>query len=386
VLSGVLVNKRFPISLFRLTTFTLVTFASTCIGVSLAAAQVSKSSGSADWDKVVEAARKEGKVTVSIPASAEMRKQLEENFKKRFGIEVEVFTARASVGVRRMADEFKSGVRYFDLHIGGSSSAVSGMLDEGILDPIENWFVLPEVKDPKQWWGGHMWVDTAQKLIYTFQAYLTESIWINTELAKAVELRSYDDFLHSRWKGKIGYLDPRTPGAGDSNWAHMWTVKGAEYLKKLVAQDLVLGRDQRVLGENLAKGKVAVMVGLTYYSLLPFIKAGLPVKALPALKEGTYGTGGSGNLAIIKAPAHPNATKVFVNWLLSRDGQEIVSKALGQATRRLDVDTKWLRETGVIAAKDQMTVKEFLQVENQSEEKLDKVREPAQKLAAVLLK
>jgi len=90
-------------------------------------------------------------------------------------------------------------------------------------------------------------------------------------------------------------------------------------------------------------------------------------------------------LAIIKNPANPNATKVFVNWLLSREGQEIVSKALGQATRRLDVDTKWLTEGGVIAAKDQLSVKEFLRIENQSEEKLKKVREPALKVAQTLL-
>ena len=339
-----------------------------------------------DWDKLVEAARKEGKVTVSIPASAEMRKLLEEGFRKRFGIELEVFTARGSTAVRRMADEFKSGVRYFDLHIGGSSSAVSGMLDEGILDPVEPWLVLPEVKDPRQWWGGHLWVDNAKKYIYMFQAYLTESTWFNTDLAKASELRSYDDLLNPKWKGKIGFLDPRSPGAGDSNWAYMWEVKGEEYLRKLVAQEIVLGRDQRLLGENLAKGRFAVMIGLTYYSLLPFVKAGLPIKPVTALKEGTYGTGGSGNLAIIKAPAHPNATKVFVNWILSREGQEIVTKALGQATRRLDVDTKWLRDAGVIAAKDGMSLKDFLQVENQSEEKLDKVREPAQKFAQAILK
>src|SRR5688572_26359961 len=133
-----------------------------------------------EWEKTLEAARKEGKVAISIPASAEMRKQLEENFKKRHGIEVEVFTARGSAAVRRMADEFKAGVRYFDLHIGGSASAVSGMLDEGILDAIEPWMALPEVKDPKQWWGEHMWVDNAKRYIYMFQAYLTESIWCNT--------------------------------------------------------------------------------------------------------------------------------------------------------------------------------------------------------------
>jgi len=348
--------------------------------------QQSKAAGSTDWEQLVDTARKEGKVTVSIPASAELRKQIEEQFKKRYGIEVEVFTSRGSAGVRRMADEFKAGVRHFDLHIGGSSSIVSGMLDEGILDPIEPWLALPEVKDPKQWWGGHLWVDYAKRFVYTFQAYLSEIIWYNTDLVKPNEIRSYDDFLNPKWKGKIGYLDPRTPGAGDSTWSFIWRVKGEEYLKKLVAQDLYLSRDQRVLAESLAKGRVAVTIGLSYYSFLPFLKAGLPIKTLPTLKEGNYGTGGSGNLAVIKAPAHPNSAKVFVNWLLGREGQEIVSRALGQATRRLDVDTRFLRESGTIAAKDVMSVNDFLQIENQSEEKLDKVREPAAKVAHALLK
>jgi hypothetical protein len=75
-----------------------------------------------------------------------------------------------------------------------------------------------------------------------------------------------------------------------------------------------------------------------------------------------------------------------VNWVLGRGGQDLMSRALGQATRRLDVDTKWLRETGVTAAKDQISITEYLQIENQSEEKLDKVREPALKVAHNLLR
>src|SRR6476660_437339 len=75
--------------------------------------QQSKTTSGSDWDKLVEAAKKEGKVTVSVPASSEVKKQLEENFKKRYGIDVEIFTSRGSTGVRRMADEFKAGVRYF---------------------------------------------------------------------------------------------------------------------------------------------------------------------------------------------------------------------------------------------------------------------------------
>ncbi len=367
-------------SVLAVTLVCVLVFASVVYG------QAIKAPSAPEWDRLVDAARKEGKVTVSLPASAELKRQIEEQFKKRFGIEVEVFTARGSTGVRRMADEFKAGVRHFDLHIGGSSSIISGMLDEGILDPIDPWLLLPEVRDAKQWWGGHLWVDTTKRFIYMFQAYLPESIWYNSDLVKPNELRTFDDFLNPKWKGKIGYLDPRTPGGGDSNWSYMWQVKGEEYLKNLAAQDLYIGRDQRVLSESLAKGRVAVMIGNTYYSFMPFVKAGLPVKPLPTLKEGTFGTGGSGNLAIIKAPAHPNSTKVFVNWLLSRDGQEVFSRGLAQATRRLDVDTRWLRELGTIAAKDALSFEDFWRVENQSEEKLDKVRKPAQASAHALLK
>jgi len=95
------------------------------VGISLVpvrlGAQSVKFQANPEWDKLVDAAKKEGKVAVSIPASAEMRKQLAETFKRRFGIEIELFTARGSAAVRRMADEFKAGLRHFDLHIEGSS-------------------------------------------------------------------------------------------------------------------------------------------------------------------------------------------------------------------------------------------------------------------------
>ena len=349
---------------------------------SLTTAQTTKPGGKTEWNITVELAKKEGKVVVSIPASTELRKLIEEAFAQRFSaIELELVPARGTAIITRIANEAKAGVRNFDIHIGGSNSVVSGLLAEGILEPFEPYLILPEVKEPKQWWGGHMWVDRARRYIYSFQAYLTESMWRNETLAKAEEFRSYDDLLNPKWRGKIGILDPRTPGAGDSNWAYIWLVKGEDYLKKLVAQNLMVGRDQRLLGESLAKGKVAVVIGLTYYSLLPFVTAGLPVKPLSQLKEGTYGTGGSGNVAVIKNPPHPNATKVFINWLLTKEGQEITTKALGQATRRLDVDTQWLKGLGVIPAKDNMSVKEYLDAENQSEEKLEKVRDPAIKVA-----
>jgi iron(III) transport system substrate-binding protein len=338
-----------------------------------------------EWEKTVELAKKEGKVVVSIPASTELRAAIERSFENRYGIDVEPVVGRASAIVRKIVDESKAGVRYVDLHMGGSESLVTGMLPEGILEPIEPLMLLSEVRDPKQWWGGHIWVDNAKKFIYSTQAFQTENLWINTQMMKADQVRSFDDLLDERLRDRIGMLDPRAGGSGSSTWSYLREIKGEEYLKKLVGQKLSLSRDQRVLADILAKGKIALVIGLTYYSYAPFIKAGLPLAPLAAPKEGIYVAGGSGHLVVLKNAPHPNAMKLFANWFLSREGQEVYSRAMHQATRRLDVDVKWLREVGVTAAKDALTIDQYYKLENQSEAKIKRLREPAADLARKLL-
>ena len=347
-------------------------------------AQTTKPGSQADWEKTVELAKKEGRVVVSIPASTELRAEIEKNFEKRYGIDVEPVVGRASNVVRKMVDEAKAGVRYVDLHMGGSESIVTALLPEGVLDSVEQSMILPEVKDPKQWWGGHVWVDNAKRFVYSTLAYQTESLWFNSQLMKASDIRSFDDLLDERWRGKIGYLDPRTPGSGASMWSYLREIKGEEYLKKFAAQKPLLSRDQRVLAEILAKGKVALVIGLTYYSYAPFVKAGLPVQSLPTPKEGVYVSGGSGHLILLKNSPHPNAAKLFINWFLSREGQEVYTRSMHQASRRLDVDGKWLREFGVIPAKDTLTLEQYYKLENQSESKVNRLREPAAALARKL--
>ena len=108
------------------------------------------------------------------------------------------------------------------------------------------------------------------------------------------------------------------------------------------------------------------------------------MKPLSAIKEGYYAATGSGNLAILKNPAHPNASKVFVNWLLSKEGQTAVTKALGQPTRRFDVDTRWTKEFGHTSAKEVLTPEKFDELENGSEEVVNKIRKPAMVLAEKL--
>ncbi|OGQ66910.1 MAG: hypothetical protein A2W73_04040 [Deltaproteobacteria bacterium RIFCSPLOWO2_12_55_13] len=354
-------------------------------GMSPALAQSSRAAGSADWDRVVDAAKKEGRVVASIPPSPELRRGMEEAFTKRFGIVVESVPARGGAIIRRIVEESKAGIHYFDLHIGGTESIVKGLLPENVLEPVEPWLILPEVRDAKQWWGGHIWVDNAKRFIYASSAYQTASLWYNSNLLKAEEIRSFDDLLNPKWKGKIGLSDPRTPGSGASIWAYMFLIKGEEYLRRLAGQKLFLTRDLRLLAENLAKERVGIALGIGYSEFLPFKKVGLPVSALPTPKEGLYATGGYGHLTIIKNPPHPDATKVFVNWFLGKEAQEIFSKAMGAPTRRLDVETKWSKDFGVLAAKDGLTLEQFHRMENQSEERIYKVRDPAAALARKLL-
>jgi iron(III) transport system substrate-binding protein len=348
-------------------------------------AQTSKSGTQSEWERTVEAAKGEGKVVVSIPTSAELRKEFETGFQKKFSaIELELSVARAASNINKIAEEQKAGMRNIDLHIGGTTSIVTGLLAADLLEPILPSMLLPEVSDPKNWWGGHIWVDNAKKYIYSFTAYMTETVWYNSTLVRAEEIVSWDSLLDPKWKGKIAILDPRTPGSGESTWAFLLKIKGEPFLSKLAAQDMMVGRNLRQLGEAVARGKAAISIGLSYYTYLPFIKAGLPVRSLSSIKEGYYAATGSGNLAILKNVPHPNASKVFVNWLLSKEGQTAATKALGQPTRRFDVDTRWTKEFGHTSAKEVLTPEKFDELENGSEEVVNKIRKPAMVLAEKL--
>jgi ABC-type Fe3+ transport system substrate-binding protein len=341
-----------------------------------------------EWDKALEAAKKEGKIVLAIPPASELRKEMEPLLRQKFGLEAELVPASGPKNASRIAAEQKAGVRYFDAIICGTGTA-QGLTHDGMLEPMESFWILPEVKDGKQWWGGHIWEDnvSTNKFLYSFLADVaTHGVWYNTGLAKPEELRSFDDYLNPKWKGKIGFSDPRIPSSGQSIWSFMWELKGEEFLKKLVQQELFITRDLRQLADALGKGKVAIAFGLGRSQADPFVSAGLPLKPVPAPKEGLPASNSIGVVGIIKNPPHPNATKVFINWFLSKDGQDWYGRIMENGSRRLDVDTKWLKEIGVSAAKDTLTVAEYHRLRNHLEDKYSKVRVPAGKFAEKILK
>jgi iron(III) transport system substrate-binding protein len=70
-------------------------------------------------------------------------------------------------------------------------------------------------------------------------------------------------------------------------------------------------------------------------------KQGVPIAIVDArqLKEGTDVSPANGALALFNKAPHPNAAKIYINWLLSKEGQTIFARANGYISARLDVPT-----------------------------------------------
>ena len=340
-----------------------------------------------EWNKVVEAAKKEGKVVVGGPPTSVLRQKFKETFEQRFGIELELISAPGPQNASRAMSEFKAGVKYFDVLHGGSGT-LEPLMYENMLAPFMDFVVLPEVKDPRQWWGGHMWEDNIKtsRFIYSFSADFSTPPFYNAELVTPGEIGSYDDFLQPKWKGKIGFFEPRVPSAGQGLWGFLMKIKGKEFLQKLAGQDLFISRDGKQLADGLAKGTLAINLGQSQRFLDPYIKAGIPIKPLFTIKEGLSGSNGFGTVAAMKNAPQSNAAKVYLNWLLSKEGQTLYSHALSQGTRRLDVDTKWLVKFDSSAAKDVMSPEDFEKVRFYGEDIIKNWREPAGEFARKILK
>ena len=125
------------------------------VAVSLLAPSVFAAEGQSEWNQTLAAARKEGIVVVGIPASTELRNAIGQKFKDKFGISIELLAARGPENVTRIITEFNAGVSYYDMLVAGGATPLS-MVAAGAADDLPPYLILPEVKDPKHWWGGHI--------------------------------------------------------------------------------------------------------------------------------------------------------------------------------------------------------------------------------------
>ncbi|HLB28611.1 MAG TPA: extracellular solute-binding protein [Dehalococcoidia bacterium] len=294
-----------------------------------------------EWERVLAAAQREGKVTIIADMRGpEHRQALTEAFERKYGITVEHLGIASAEAVPRIQTERAGGQYLWDIHIGGHMPMLT-LLKEGIYDPVEPALILPEVKDGKNWLGGDLgFVDKNRTGLLMF-TYSGTAAWVNTDMVKPDEIKSWKDLLDPRWRGKIVAADPRVAGPGQAAFSMFYAHKdlGPDFIRELVKHELVFARDYGTIPRELAQGKYAICLGCPDAYSTPLMKQGLPIRPVDPRKvrEGGYLSGGNGVLWLLNRPPHPNAAKVYINWLLSKEGQTTVARPNGFPSRRVDV-------------------------------------------------
>lgn len=293
------------------------------------------------WDELVAAARKEGKVVVSGPPSQQLRQAMPAAFKERFGVTLEYLGGRGNDIAARLRTERRAGISTVDAILAGSQTMATILYRESMLDPLRPGLLLPEVTEGSHWKKGSLWFsDPDGQFILRLCNTLTSTLAINTHEVKPDELHSMHDLLDPRWKGKIAVQDPTLPGSGSNQAAQLYIEFGEEFFKRLyIDQKPIITRDTRQLTDWLVRGTYPVSFGAVDGEVEALRKEGWPVQPLYSLSDwpGTT-TAGFGQIAELDHAPHPNAAKLFVNWIASKEGSEILARALNVVPARNDID------------------------------------------------
>lgn len=296
------------------------------------------------WERTLEAAKREKTVTVYGPSGIEYQNAMME-FQKRYPeIRLNYMAGSGSIHGPRIVTERRAGKYLVDLLVGGSTTPVAVLLPAQALDPIRATFIIPEVTDESKWWRKRfLFIDPDGERILMMEGTVSSGgMGYNTKLVRAEEARGFQshwDLLSPRWKGKMVARDPRTPGSSQNLPFYYYNPKlGPQFLYRLFTEtDLTLTRDPRLLIDWLAQGKFHL--ALFVASDIDRAKEqGLPVESLDRpLKEGSSVGSGFGTVSYLNRAPHPNAARVFINWLLSREGQLAWQKSTNRNSLRMDI-------------------------------------------------
>jgi iron(III) transport system substrate-binding protein len=299
--------------------------------------------GQEEWERILQAAKKEGKVSIIGPTGADRRDALTIAFEKKYGISVDYHPDSGAGILPRLSAERKADRYLWDIVITGTTTGLENLIPARVLDPLEPNIILPEVRDLKLWRSGALeFLDPGRQLL-VMSPYQRGTIFVNSTLVNAKEFKSYKELLDAKWKGKIVADDPRKSGPGQATFTFFFLHPdlGVKFIRAIAGQGLTLLRDYAQEVNMVGQGRYPVGLGLSDSLAEQRAKQGVPVEIVDIrqLKEGSDTSPASGGLSIFNRPPHPNAAKVYINWLLSKEGQTLYARATGYISNRLDVPT-----------------------------------------------
>ncbi|HTN70031.1 MAG TPA: extracellular solute-binding protein [Methylomirabilota bacterium] len=156
----------------------------------------------------------------------------------------------------------------------------------------------------------------------------------NTKLVSQDEApRTYQDLLQPKWKGKISL------GSDEYAWYSvmldgMGKAKGLEYMKALARQQLHIPGSSSIMRLQLMMaGESAIAIAARGRRVVEYKEKGAPVDyrlldPYPAEPN---------SLALMRRTAHPHATILFIDWILSEEGQSVLAQQIPRMTLRKGV-------------------------------------------------
>ena len=275
--------------------------------------------------KLIEGAKKEGQLNWYTSMSVVDHTKFLELFNKKYPfIKVNVRRVGGERLVTIITTEHRAGKTLFDVVI--SSGVAPSLIRSGIfakyLSPEYAYFSAG-TKDPEGYWA-----DT-----YTNSLALS----YNTRMVPKDKIpQRWEDLLAPQWKGKKIAIDTEPYEWFDAVLRVMGKEKGYDFLKRFGEQELVVVRGNNLRAQQMAAGEF--QFGFSYAHQIDRMKRdNAPVEWVKS--EHIFTVNLLHPVFIAAKATNPNAARLFVDFSLSKEAQQLMVHLGRKASSRTDVET-----------------------------------------------
>jgi iron(III) transport system substrate-binding protein len=259
--------------------------------------------------KVIEGAKKEGQVVWYSTMTLDQSKVVVDHFQKKYPfIKPELFRTGGGPLLNKILTEARGGLYAWDVVV-GRGEMVLPLKEKNLLAAYrspETKMIDKDLTDAKGFWTA-----------YYVNAYVLG--W-NTKLVKKDQVpKTYEALLDPKWKGGQISVDTEAYGMLQGLIGLWGQEKAVAYFKKLAAQDPVPKRGNTERVQLAVAGEYPLIIAYNQ-TIERMTQRGAPVDWLP-LEPAVVQV----NPVMISAKApHPNAARLFEDFILSQEGQEML--------------------------------------------------------------
>jgi len=255
-------------------------------------------------------AKSEGKVVWYTSTPVPQGQKIINLFEKAHGIKVEMFRSGGSAVLRRFQQELDAGRVAADVLTTSDPAAAALLTGKGIFVPFKpkNFDKIPDAAKDKD--GNYV----AQRL-NMMTIYIRED-----KVPPADEPKTWADLLDPKYKGKMVITNPSFTSLQVSVVGMMSRERGWGFYEKLRDNDIMLVQSNQQVSDMLKRGERFIAVGATDSYAAAERKAGHPMKTLYP-SDGVFVI--SSPTSVVKGGPNPNAAKLFVEFMLSDEVQNI---------------------------------------------------------------